>query len=164
MPCCFCAFHTSKMNFIPQPQEQESGRRQTQCSINLCGCQLEHRIGSLSSLGHITCKWETSSSQPTIILDVIAVYPSWVWVHGYGCGDMYNVYVYGQAHEHEHEHEHEHGHGHGHGHGHLVMRLLLNAYKLSTDISPFSIAVINTLCYLKGEERERRKCALLPTQ
>ena len=28
--CCFlCAYHTSKTNFIPQPQEQKSCRRQT---------------------------------------------------------------------------------------------------------------------------------------
>ena len=38
--------------------------------------KLEHRIDSLSSLGHIASEWEASSSQPTIILDVIAVvYP-----------------------------------------------------------------------------------------
>ena len=36
--CCFCAFHTSKMNFILQPQQQKSGRRQTQCSSTICGC------------------------------------------------------------------------------------------------------------------------------
>ena len=37
--------------------------------------KLEHRIDSLSSLGHIASEWEASSSQPTIIiLDVIAVY------------------------------------------------------------------------------------------
>ena len=36
---CFCAFHTSKMNFILQPQEQKSCGRQTQCSSTLCGCQ-----------------------------------------------------------------------------------------------------------------------------
>ena len=38
--------------------------------------KLEHRIDSLSSLRHITCKWKAASSQPTILLDVIAVYPS----------------------------------------------------------------------------------------
>ena len=37
--------------------------------------KLEHRIYSLSSLGHISCELEASSSQPTITLDVIAVYP-----------------------------------------------------------------------------------------
>ena len=36
--CCLCACHNSKTNFIPQPQEQKSGRRQTQCSSTLCGC------------------------------------------------------------------------------------------------------------------------------
>ena len=40
--CCFCACHNSKMNFIPQPQEEKSCRRQTQCSNtlfgSLCGC------------------------------------------------------------------------------------------------------------------------------
>ena len=36
--------------------------------------KLEHRIDLLSSLGHIASEWEASSSQPTIILDVIAVY------------------------------------------------------------------------------------------
>ena len=36
--CCLCAFHTSKINIIPQPQEQKSCRRQTQCSSTLCGC------------------------------------------------------------------------------------------------------------------------------
>ena len=35
----------------------------------------QHRIDSLSSLGHITCEWKASSSQPTITLDVISVYP-----------------------------------------------------------------------------------------
>jgi hypothetical protein len=37
--------------------------------------KLELRIDSLSSLGHITCEWEALSSQPTITLDAIAVYP-----------------------------------------------------------------------------------------
>ena len=37
--------------------------------------KLEHIIDSLSSPEHITCEWKASSSQPTIILDVIAVYP-----------------------------------------------------------------------------------------
>ena len=128
--CCafhVCAFHTSKLHFILQPQEQKSCKRQTQCYNTLCGClctwpiwccpvrnpficpqpfylrylvcslflvknrmwskihsfhylnippgKYEHRIKSLSSLGHITCEWEASSFQPTIILDVIAVYP-----------------------------------------------------------------------------------------
>ena len=36
--CCFCAFHTSKINFIPQPQDHKSCRRQSQCSSSLCGC------------------------------------------------------------------------------------------------------------------------------
>ncbi|OEU06549.1 hypothetical protein FRACYDRAFT_254378 [Fragilariopsis cylindrus CCMP1102] len=44
------------------------------CAPNLSG-RLEHRIDSLSSLGHITCEWKASSSQPTNILDVIAAYP-----------------------------------------------------------------------------------------
>ena len=43
--------------------------------LNIPPGKLEHRIGSLSSLGHIICEWEASPSQPTIILDVIAVYP-----------------------------------------------------------------------------------------
>ena len=43
--------------------------------LNIPPGKLEHRILSLS-LGHITCEWEASSSQPTIILDVIAVYPA----------------------------------------------------------------------------------------
>ena len=39
IPCfCFCAFHTSKMNFILQPQEQKSCRRQKQYFSALCGC------------------------------------------------------------------------------------------------------------------------------
>ena len=42
--------------------------------LNIPSGKLEHRIDSLSSLGHITCEWKASSSQPTIILDVIAVY------------------------------------------------------------------------------------------
>ena len=112
MYCCFCAFHSSEMNFILQPQKEKSCRRQAQCLTTLCGCccvvlcipfiwdillfipdqnlaqqrneiqnipisagRLEHRIDPLSSLGHITCEWKASSSQPTIILDVIAVYP-----------------------------------------------------------------------------------------
>ena len=33
--CCLCAFLNSEMNFIPQPQEQKSCRRQTQCSSTL---------------------------------------------------------------------------------------------------------------------------------
>ena len=33
-----CAYHISKTNFIPQLQEQKSGRRQTQCSNTLCEC------------------------------------------------------------------------------------------------------------------------------
>ena len=107
---CFCAFHTSKMNFILQPQEQKSCGRQTHYSSTLCGCyctqsiwccpvqpsiyeivwvqniyislllyippgKLEHRIYSLSSLGHISCGLEASSFQTTITLDVIAFYP-----------------------------------------------------------------------------------------
>ena len=36
--CCLCACHKSKMNFIPQPQEQKSCRRQTQYFSALCGC------------------------------------------------------------------------------------------------------------------------------
>ena len=36
--CFLCVCHKSEMNFIPQPQEQKSGRRQTQCYITLCGC------------------------------------------------------------------------------------------------------------------------------
>ena len=32
----FCAWNNYKTNFIPQPQEQKSGRRQTQCSSTLC--------------------------------------------------------------------------------------------------------------------------------
>ena len=43
--------------------------------LNIPPSKLEHRIDSLSSLGYITCEWVASSSQPTIILDVIAVYP-----------------------------------------------------------------------------------------
>ena len=43
--------------------------------LNIPPGKLEDRIGSLSSLGHIACEWEASSSQPTIILDVIVVYP-----------------------------------------------------------------------------------------
>ena len=35
---CFCAFHTSKLNFILQPQEQESCKRLTQYSSTLCFC------------------------------------------------------------------------------------------------------------------------------
>ena len=35
----FCVCNTSKINFIPQPQEQKSCRRQTQCSSTLCECQ-----------------------------------------------------------------------------------------------------------------------------
>ena len=31
-----CACHISKMNFIPQPQKQKSGRRHTKCSSSLC--------------------------------------------------------------------------------------------------------------------------------
>ena len=44
LSCCFFAFNTSKMNIIPQPQEQKSGRRQTQCSSTLCGCQCTQLI------------------------------------------------------------------------------------------------------------------------
>ena len=29
---CLCAFHNSKIDFIQQPQEQKTGRRQLQCS------------------------------------------------------------------------------------------------------------------------------------
>ena len=36
--CYLCAFHTNKMDVIPQPQEQKSYRRQTQCSNTLCEC------------------------------------------------------------------------------------------------------------------------------
>ena len=43
--------------------------------LNIPPGRLEHRIDSLSSLGHITYEWEASSSQTTIIPDVIAVYP-----------------------------------------------------------------------------------------
>ena len=43
--------------------------------LNIPPGKVEHRIDSLSSLGHITCEWEASSSQPTIIFDVTAVYP-----------------------------------------------------------------------------------------
>ena len=35
--CYLCACHKSEMHFIPQPHEQKSGRRQTQCSSTLCG-------------------------------------------------------------------------------------------------------------------------------
>ena len=42
--CCLCAFLNSEMNFIPQPQEKKSCRRQTQCSITLCGCQCNQPI------------------------------------------------------------------------------------------------------------------------
>ena len=35
--CCLCAFYYSKMNFIPQPQEKRSCRRQTQCSSTWSG-------------------------------------------------------------------------------------------------------------------------------
>ena len=34
----FCACNSSETNFIPRPEEQKSGRRQTQCSKTLCGC------------------------------------------------------------------------------------------------------------------------------
>ena len=34
---CLCAYHNNKMYFIPQPQEQKSSRRHTQCSSTLCG-------------------------------------------------------------------------------------------------------------------------------
>ena len=43
--------------------------------LNIPPGRLERRIDSLSSLGNITCEWKASSSQPTIFLDVIAVYP-----------------------------------------------------------------------------------------
>ena len=33
-----CVCNNSKMNFITQPQEQKSWRRQTQCCNTLCGC------------------------------------------------------------------------------------------------------------------------------
>ena len=36
--CYFCAFHNSELDFIPQPKEQKSGRRQTQYSSTLCRC------------------------------------------------------------------------------------------------------------------------------
>ena len=36
--CHLCACHKSKMDLIPQPQEQKSGRRQTQCSGTLWEC------------------------------------------------------------------------------------------------------------------------------
>ena len=36
--CFFFACHKSEMYFIPQPHEQKSCRRQTQCSSTLCGC------------------------------------------------------------------------------------------------------------------------------
>ena len=35
--CYFCVCINSKTNFIPQPQEQKSCRRHTQCSSTLCG-------------------------------------------------------------------------------------------------------------------------------
>ena len=36
---CLCVpATTEKMNFIPQPQEQKSGRRPTQCSGTPCEC------------------------------------------------------------------------------------------------------------------------------
>ena len=34
----FCACKSSEMNFIPQPEEQKSGRRQTQYYSTLCEC------------------------------------------------------------------------------------------------------------------------------
>ena len=34
--CYLCAYPISKTNFIPQPHEQKSCRRQTQCSNRLC--------------------------------------------------------------------------------------------------------------------------------
>ena len=43
--------------------------------LNIPPGKLEYRINSLSSAEHITCEWEASSSQPTNILDIIAVYP-----------------------------------------------------------------------------------------
>ena len=36
--CCLCACNKSIMNFIQQPNEQKSSRRQTQCSNTLIGC------------------------------------------------------------------------------------------------------------------------------
>jgi hypothetical protein len=42
--------------------------------LNIPPGKLEHRIDSLSSLGHTTGEREASSFQPTIILDVTAVY------------------------------------------------------------------------------------------
>ena len=36
--CYFCVCNNSEMNFIPQPQEQKSCGRQTQCSSTICGC------------------------------------------------------------------------------------------------------------------------------
>ena len=34
---CLCAYHISKLYFIPQPHEQKNGWRQPQCSNTLCG-------------------------------------------------------------------------------------------------------------------------------
>ena len=34
----FCMCNSSETNFIPRPHEQESGRRQTQCSSTRCEC------------------------------------------------------------------------------------------------------------------------------
>ena len=34
--CYLCAYHIGRTHFIPQPHEQESCRRQTQCSSTLC--------------------------------------------------------------------------------------------------------------------------------
>ena len=42
--------------------------------LNIPPGKLEHITDSLSSLGHISCEWEASSSQSTIILYAIAVY------------------------------------------------------------------------------------------
>ena len=36
--CYLCAYHISKANFILQPHDQKSCRRQTQCSSTLCIC------------------------------------------------------------------------------------------------------------------------------
>ena len=43
--------------------------------LNIPPGKLEHRIDSLSSLDYVVYECEASSSQPTIILDVIVVYP-----------------------------------------------------------------------------------------